>query len=189
MDAAAAELVRAVESTGEWTLTYAYHLTGAMSDAEDLVQSAVTGVWERYVRGTTTTPIQNVGAYLRRAVLTAYLATESARQCTTGTPAPEVLRQQLESRDLAQELTDRDTASVLLAILSPRERAAVVARYLLDQTFDQIATELGCPSGTVRSLVSRVINRMRDTARERGLREPMLDESDDSFTGSERNKR
>jgi RNA polymerase sigma factor (sigma-70 family) len=43
----------------------------------------------------------------------------------------------------------------LLAVLPPQQKAAVVLRYLLDESDEQIADALGCTTGTVRSHLSR----------------------------------
>lgn len=49
----------------------------------------------------------------------------------------------------------------LLAILSERERAAIVLTYYLDLTTAQAAEVIGCRPGTVKSLVSRGLVKMR----------------------------
>jgi RNA polymerase sigma factor (sigma-70 family) len=48
-----------------------------------------------------------------------------------------------------------------LGRLSPRQRAAVVLRYYEDLTEAQTADILRCPVGTVKSMVSRALGRLR----------------------------
>jgi RNA polymerase sigma factor (sigma-70 family) len=45
--------------------------------------------------------------------------------------------------------------------LTPRQRAAIVLRYYEDLTEAQTANVLRCPVGTVKSLVSRGMERLR----------------------------
>jgi polysaccharide export outer membrane protein len=49
-----------------------------------------------------------------------------------------------------------------LAALPARERAVVTMHYLAGRTHDEIAVSLGCPKGTVYSLLSRGLERLRD---------------------------
>ncbi|MFK8026006.1 MAG: RNA polymerase sigma factor [Ilumatobacter sp.] len=49
----------------------------------------------------------------------------------------------------------------LLDMLSDRERAAIVLTYYLDLTTAQAAEVIGCRQGTVKSLVSRALAKMR----------------------------
>jgi RNA polymerase sigma factor (sigma-70 family) len=48
-----------------------------------------------------------------------------------------------------------------LQSLQPRQRAAIVLRYYEDLTEAQTAEVLGCAVGTVKSLVSRGLDRLR----------------------------
>jgi RNA polymerase sigma factor (sigma-70 family) len=52
-------------------------------------------------------------------------------------------------------MRDDDRVLDLLAGLPPKQRAALTLRYLHDLDDDAIATALGCRPGTVRSLLSR----------------------------------
>ena len=49
----------------------------------------------------------------------------------------------------------------LLARLTERERAMVVLRYYLDCSVEEVAAELGCSVGTVKSTCSRAMQRLR----------------------------
>jgi DNA-directed RNA polymerase specialized sigma24 family protein len=48
-----------------------------------------------------------------------------------------------------------------LAALAPRARAVVVLRYWADLSVDQVAEVLGCPTGTVKSLNARALDKLR----------------------------
>jgi RNA polymerase sigma factor (sigma-70 family) len=83
-------------------------------------------------------------------------------------------RQALERRVLAligsrpPETPQRDVAEVLavraaLASLTPRQRAAVVLRYLDDLDLQTTATVLHCSEGTVKKLTARGLAALRTT--------------------------
>lgn len=63
--------------------------------------------------------------------------------------------------DAADQLAARDLVLRALALLPPRQRAAVVLRYFDDLDDTQIAAALGCTPGTVRTHISRGLARMR----------------------------
>ncbi len=55
-----------------------------------------------------------------------------------------------------------EAAAALLATLPPRQRAALTLRYVHDLSDDAIASALGCRTGTVRSLLSRGREALRE---------------------------
>ena len=59
---------------------------------------------------------------------------------------------------------DRSTLLDLLAVLTPRRRAAVVLRFYFDLSVEQTAEMLGCSTGTVKSLTARGLEAMRERA-------------------------
>jgi RNA polymerase sigma factor (sigma-70 family) len=68
-------------------------------------------------------------------------------------------RSDLEPPETA--LADREVIWSALGVLSHRQRIAIVLRYYEDFTDEQIAQVLGCAQGTVRSLISRALPRLR----------------------------
>jgi RNA polymerase sigma-70 factor (sigma-E family) len=66
--------------------------------------------------------------------------------------------------DIASGIAERDHIVCALAALSPRQRAVLVLRYWEDLSDDQIAAALKCTPGTVRSLASRGLIRLRKLA-------------------------
>jgi RNA polymerase sigma-70 factor (sigma-E family) len=64
--------------------------------------------------------------------------------------------------DDATRIADRDQIVRALAALSPRQRAVLVLRYWQDLADEQIAEVLNCTPGTVRSLASRGLTRLRE---------------------------
>jgi len=63
--------------------------------------------------------------------------------------------------DVADAVVNRAEVDRLLAVLPPQQKAAVVLRYLLDESDEQIADTLGCSTGTVRSHLSRARTTLR----------------------------
>jgi RNA polymerase sigma-70 factor (sigma-E family) len=132
----------------------AYLLTGDRALAQDLVQEAFVRLFARfrdlrdpaafpaYLRATVVNLARS--HFRRRRVERAYLAREAR--------APGMPQAEVEGRhELWQALQG----------LTPRQRAAIVLRYYEDLTEAQTADVLRCPVGTVKSLVSRGIERLR----------------------------
>jgi RNA polymerase sigma-70 factor (sigma-E family) len=135
-------------------LRYAVMLTGRRWDAEEVVQEALLRCLKRW----RSVPADNAVAYVRRAIYNEFL-----RAAKKATPvAPEELLDQLDLTDVAASVASRDHILLVLQELPPRQRAAVVARFVLDLSEAQTAEELGCAVGTVKSLTSRGVARMKE---------------------------
>jgi RNA polymerase sigma factor (sigma-70 family) len=131
-------------------------LTGDSEAAQDLVQSVLLRMLHN--EGTF---VDSPVAYARRGIVNLYLD-EKRRQKRFGhvlgrlkAVAP---RDELDSVELAE---DRRALRKMLAVLTPRERAAIVLRYYADQDDRTIADYLGCSPTTVRSLVHRGLPKLR----------------------------
>jgi RNA polymerase sigma-70 factor (sigma-E family) len=121
--------------------------TGSISLAEEIVQDAFTDVYRQWDR------IEVPIGYLRRAV---------THRCTSW-----VRRQQLERRahtvTSAPELDTRRIELIdAMKVLTPRQRAAIVLRYLDDLPEAEIAVVLSCRPGTVKSLLARALTRLQE---------------------------
>ena len=127
-------------------LRVAYLLTGSSATAEDLVQDVFVKLSRRE------RTIDNPGAYLRRSVVNAVRTWQRRRMLER-----RHLRMQVaETVSLgAHELADA------LGALGARERAVIVLHYYDGRTIDEIAEILDCPRGTVASLQSRGLARLR----------------------------
>jgi RNA polymerase sigma factor (sigma-70 family) len=126
-------------------------LTGSQSAAEDVVQDAMSGVYRSY------DSLRAPQAYLRRSVVNgarSWLRDERRR------------REKAERAGLAEE-RNREPAEagreLLEAIhcLPYRQQVVVVARYWGGWSEADIAAALGCRTGTVKSLGSRAMARLR----------------------------
>jgi RNA polymerase sigma-70 factor (sigma-E family) len=132
----------------------AYLLTGDRALAEDVVHEAFVRLLGRFrdlrhpeaFRAYLRTTVVNLtrSHFRRRRVERAYVEREGR--------APKVSPAKPEDR---QDMWDA------LQSLQPRQRAAIVLRYYEDLTEAQTAEVLGCAVGTVKSLVSRGMDRLR----------------------------
>ena len=126
----------------------AWLLTGSRPVAEDVAQDAMAAVYRVFER------IESPNAYLRRAVV------NTARSWHR-----DERRHQERSTLLARErhTVDARDAELLDAIarLPYRQRVVIVARYWGGWSEAEIAQSLGCRPGTVKSLASRGLNRLR----------------------------
>jgi len=137
-------------------LGYAFLLTGDPADAEDLLQTGLVRVglaWSR-LRDRSAAP-----AYVRKILVRECAngwrsrSREVARLRRVASPGPQP--------DIAGQVADSDVVWRALNSLSARQRAAIVLRFYDDLTEMQIAETLGCSAGTVKSLSSRALAKLR----------------------------
>ncbi len=126
---------------------YAALVCGDWHLAEDIVQVALTRVYQKWNRIRSGAPV----AYARRAITT--IVIDHSRK-------PSVTRE-VRVADVPDALAMAPEASLdpqLVAVLRelpPRMRAVVVLRYVEDLSVEQVAATLGCRPGTVKSQAAR----------------------------------
>jgi RNA polymerase sigma-70 factor (sigma-E family) len=126
----------------------AWLLTGSLAAAEDVVQDAMTGVYRAFER------LESPEAYLRRAVVNGTRSRyRHERRRWEHSTAPAEKPDPLEAGDA--ELLE------LIARLPYRQRVVIVTRYWGGWSERDIARALGCRPGTVKSLASRALTRLR----------------------------
>jgi RNA polymerase sigma-70 factor (sigma-E family) len=136
-------------------LGFAGALVGDRGLAEDLVQDVLLRLHTRRDR---LTEVTDLDAYARRMIVNAYLSW--GRRWFRVVPSP-TLRERVGVPDPAQAIVDRDVLRGELRALPRRQRAVLVLRYYLGLSDADIAAELGCGVGTVRSHASRGLARLR----------------------------
>jgi RNA polymerase sigma-70 factor (sigma-E family) len=132
----------------------AYLVTGDRGIAEDCVQEALVRMHRRWGR------IQPAGrvAYAHRAAVNAALSWRRRRW--TAEVSFDAARHDVGHRaDDPVGVDPRLLAA--LRTLAPRTRAVVVLRFMEDRSEAQTAEILGCSVGTVKSLASRGVARLR----------------------------
>jgi RNA polymerase sigma-70 factor (sigma-E family) len=128
----------------------AYILTGDAALAEDLLHEAFVKLAGRFVH------LRNPAAfpsYLRRTIIN--LANSHFRRRRIERRALERATASLQPHAPETDMGDRETLKHALLRLPPRQRAAIVLRFYEDLSERQTADVLGCPVGTVKSLVAR----------------------------------
>jgi RNA polymerase sigma-70 factor (sigma-E family) len=129
---------------------------GDRQRAEDLVQESLVKLWSAWPRVADEAP----EAYARTVL--ARLAARSARRRWWGERPSEQVPEVVQVGDLAAAVAERTKLEAALAQLPARQRAAVILRYYLDMSENQVAEVLGYPIGTVRSHTARGVARLRE---------------------------
>ena len=135
---------------------FALMLTGERELSEDLVQEAFVRVAAKLE---TLREPEAFGAYLTRAV--ANLAKSHFRH-------QQVVARHERTIDLRSlvvppvDVSSNDVLLVALRRLPMRQRAAIVLRYYNDASHEDIARILDIPIGTVKSLLSRGLAKLRE---------------------------
>ncbi|MEU5933765.1 SigE family RNA polymerase sigma factor [Micromonospora sp. NPDC047187] len=133
-------------------LRVAYHLTGSTQDAEDLVQAALVKVMRRWRR------VDDPMAYLRRVMINHHISVWRRHRMH------EVLTfffPERPTRDMTETVAERRALYEAMQELTPRTRAVIVLRYVVDLPEAEVAATLGCSVGSVKSRASRGLARLR----------------------------
>jgi RNA polymerase sigma-70 factor (ECF subfamily) len=130
-------------------------LTGDRVEARDLVQEAFVRCWDRWER---VSGYDDPEAWVRRVAYnlakSGWRRKRRARRLTAiATPG---------TGPGADPSDPAETADLLAALrsLPEHQRTAVVLHYLGDRSVDEVAAEMGVPSGTVKSWLSRGRDRL-----------------------------
>lgn len=148
-----------VRERGPVLLRTARSLTSNPSDAEDLLQTALTKTylaWERIEDH------RALDGYVRRALVNTRTSQWRKRKvdeyACEELPEPEVV----PAADPAEQQAVRDAMWRAVRKLPARQRAMVVLRYYEDLSEVQTAEVLGVSVGTVKSAVSRALTKLRE---------------------------
>lgn len=137
-------------------LRLAYLLTGDADRAEDAVADAFVKCYRRWRKG----GIDEPRAYLRRAVVNEV----NSRFRRLSVERREAAKRHGDARGtrLADEqVVDRDEVFAALQALPARQRTAIVLRYYHDLSEADTAEAMDISVGTVKSSVSRGMERLR----------------------------
>ena len=131
-------------------------LMGSASDGEDLLQSVLAKTYSRWRRaGVADAPL----AYVRRALVNGassmWRRPARRHEYLVDTP-PESSGSSAEP-----DVPLRDALDRALRGLSRQQRAVIALRFLADQSEAEVARQLGCSIGTVKSQTSRGLARIR----------------------------
>ena len=135
----------------------AYLLTGDRHQAEEAAQATLVRVYAAWGRVRRKDPY----AYAR-TVLTNLVTDQWRRPMREY--ATETMPEQQAPQDIADVVSKRRWLIGALQALSPRERAVVVLRHFFDASEAEVARQLDLSAGTVKSLNSRALAKLRITA-------------------------
>jgi RNA polymerase sigma-70 factor (sigma-E family) len=158
--------VRTQATTGEFAEVFAAHHTEALRlayllcgdrhRAEDITADAFVKLYRRWSRG----GIDNPRAYLRRTVVNE-VNSKFRRLAIERREAAKRSGDDRGARLADDQLADSDAVASALAALPQRQRTAVVLRYYADLPEKEAAEIMGVSVGTVKSSVSRGLDRMK----------------------------
>jgi len=140
---------------------FAYATTGDAEDAADAMQDALASVYPHWLQIATGNP----DAYLRRAIVNAHITT--CRRTARIMARDDLDQWAPPGTDPITLLADADLAGRLCDGLPPRQRAAVVLRYLEDHTYAEMAGILDTTQANARSLVRHALVALRAQLPER----------------------
>ena len=152
MSAEVIGFVEFVQSRSRDLLRTGWLLTGDWALAEDLVQTALLRCFRQW------SSVRAPDAYVRAALVTAYLSwrrRRAATERTTATLPDTAAPDDLGPADL------RASVHTALSALSPRERTVVVLRYYTDLSEADTATALGIAVGSVKRYAADALAKLR----------------------------
>lgn len=131
---------------------------GDRPSAEDLLQSALERTWRRrwFLRSEASPE-----PYVRRALVNAAIDWRRSKGRRRETEL-EAIQREPAVADGTGNIDNTDFVVRCLAQLPPRQRAVLVLRYWEQLSESEIASTMNCKVGTVKSQLSRGLERLRD---------------------------
>jgi RNA polymerase sigma-70 factor (sigma-E family) len=157
-DLEAAQFREYVATRGNALFRSALLLTGHRQDAEDLLQTALTKLAQRWQA------VHRSGApdaYLRTTMYHQWISWWR-RHRSGQAYAIDAALEAPATGDLATEGALRIALAKVLSQLTAKQRAVIVLRYYEDLPESEVARILGCSVGTVRSQTGRTLARLRE---------------------------
>lgn len=151
-----------VRSRADELLRLAYLMCGDRHQAEDLLQDVLEKVFLHWSRISVSPE-----AYARRALVNRTINRWRWRHRHREVPLDHAADPVVE--DHAGDVSGRSRVLQLLGTLGPRQRAAVVLRYLNGLSAAEVADLLGCSEATVRSHTFRGLAKLRAALPEAAL--------------------
>jgi RNA polymerase sigma-70 factor (sigma-E family) len=150
-----------VEARGESLVRFAYVLTGDRSDAQDVVQDALSRALPRWDR---IRAVDDVDAYVRRMVVNAHVSwwrRFKRKESSVPEVRPASSVAVADPADAVLDAAFDEAVWHACSRLGRGQRVAVVLRYYEGLSFKEIGTIMGCPEGTARSRVHRGLATLR----------------------------
>ena len=148
-----ADFVRAHSAT---LLRTAFLMTGDYQRAEDLLQSTLVRLYQRWSR---VEAMDRPVGYARKVLVS---QTVSWWRRRSSHELPSLLRDELAPGDSANEVAEHQRVWAAILMLPPRQRAVTVLRYYEDLSEAEIAETLSMATGTVKSHGHAANSRLAD---------------------------
>lgn len=139
---------------------------GDVQVAEELAQEAITRAWKDIGK---LRKAESSRAWLQTIAIN--LANSHFRRSASEQRARERLSARASVRHEGADATDAIVVRRAVAALPRRQRSALVLRYYADLPVAQVADALGCPEGTVKTLIHRAVKSLRTSADLQDLQE------------------
>ncbi|MBC7297707.1 MAG: sigma-70 family RNA polymerase sigma factor [Demequina sp.] len=136
---------------------YAYLMTGSRVEAEDLVQDAIV---RTFARGRAKNSVVQAEAYIKRAI--ANEAINRARHRMVVEQRKPLVATPYSVPGHESMVSARADLEAALEVLSPRERAVTVLKYVDDLTIASIAAILKLSDGTVKRYLANAAVKLRE---------------------------
>lgn len=149
-----------VAGSFERLAVYARLITRDRSEADDLLAESLLIAQRRWSRIST---VEYPAAYVRKIITHQHLRQRRTWWARNVDVRPAELLPERSGRDATWRVDVRASLAFHLDQLPVRQRAAVILRYYLDLTFDEIGIELGVKAAGARTLVSRGVAGLRST--------------------------
>jgi RNA polymerase sigma-70 factor (ECF subfamily) len=125
-------------------------LFGDRPAAEDIIQETFTRAW-RHLNQHHDTDITTLRPWLYTVARRLVIDTLRARRARPTEVTIEKLGPLPTTDDTPTRIAETDRMHRALQHLTPEHRTVLIELYYHDQTFDEVAQQLGIPTGTVRS--------------------------------------
>ena len=136
---------------------YAYLMTGSRAEAEDLVQDAIV---RTFARGRAKTSVTQAEAYIKRAI--ANEAINRARHRMVVEQRKPLVATPHSAPGHEYMVSAQADLEAALEVLSPRERAVTILKYVDDLTIASIAAILKLNDGTVKRYLANAAVKLRE---------------------------
>ena len=163
-----ARLAELVDLHGENLMRYLVSILGDRDSAEDVFQDTWVRVMRRIAGFRGDRPFAPWLFRIARNRAYDHLRWRRLRGWVRGragseeNPAPEIP----VNDSFADDLASRDTATRVLAALSPRLREVLCLRFLRELSYEEIAGVCGVPIGTVKSRLARALEKASQARRD-----------------------
>ncbi|MGO4597188.1 SigE family RNA polymerase sigma factor [Terrabacter sp. 2RAF25] len=134
----------------------AYLMTGDYQRAEDLLQTTLVRVYQRWPR---VREMHRPVGYARKVLVSQ--STSWWRRCSSH-EAPGLRTDEPDGVDLVRDLDEHERVWTAVLRLPPRQRAVMVLRYYEDLTEAEIAATLDMAPGTVKSHAHAASHRLAE---------------------------